>query len=228
MSRSETLTRLRAALQGRMSPELPEALPAFPRFEDPVAVFSERLTLAGGTVLDSRSQGLEECLSRVLREVSAEVIFWEEKATLEKHSIPYTLINHSAFENRDLVLSNHPNQRITFPVLLATRELTLKQVEGVEVSAGSAEVGIAETGTILFRSGRRRSRLLFALPPCRLTLLSAGSIVHSLCEATDSGLRVEESALLTWATGPSRTADIEKRLVIGVHGPGTWFVILTD
>ncbi len=228
MSRSETLTRLRAALQGRMSAELPEDLPALPRFEDPVAVFSERLTLAGGTVLDSRSQGLEECLSRVLREAAAEVIFWEEKETLENHSIPYTLINHSAFENRDLVLSNHPNQRITLPLLLATRELTLNQVEGVEVSAGSAEVGIAETGTILFRSGRRRSRLLFALPPCRLTLLSAGSIVHNLCEATDSGLRVEESALLTWATGPSRTADIEKRLVIGVHGPGTWFVILTD
>ena len=228
MSRSETLTRLRAALQGRMSPELPEDLPALPRFEDPVAVFSERLTLAGGTVLDSRSQGLEECLSRVLREAAAEAIFWEEKETLENHSIPYTLINHSAFENRDLVLSSHPNQQITLPLLLATRELTLNQVEGVEVSAGSAEVGIAETGTILFRSGRRRSRLLFALPPCRLTLLSAGCIVHNLSEATDSGLRVEESALLTWATGPSRTADIEKRLVIGVHGPGTWFVILTD
>ena len=54
MSRSETLTRLRAALQGRMSPELPEALPAFPRFEDPVAVFCERLTVSGGIVLDSR------------------------------------------------------------------------------------------------------------------------------------------------------------------------------
>lgn len=228
MSRSETLTRLRAALQGPMSPELPEDLPALPRFEDPVAVFSERLTLAGGTVLDSRSQGLEECLARVLREAFAEVVFWEEKETLEKHSIPYTIINRSGFENRDLVLSNHPNQQITLPLLLATRELTLNQVEGVEVSAGSAEVGIAETGTILFRSGRRRSRLLFALPPCRLTLLSAGSIVHNLSEATDSGLRVEESALLTWATGPSRTADIEKRLVIGVHGPGTWFVILTD
>ena len=228
MSRSETLTRLRAALRGRMSPELPEDLPAFPRFEDPVAVFCERLTVSGGIVLDSRSAGLEACLSRVLTQANTEVIFWEEKATLDNHSIPYTIVNHSAFENRDLVLSNHPNQRITLPLLLTTREFTLNQVEGVEVSASSAEVGIAETGTILFRSGRRRSRLLFALPPCRLTLLSAGSIVRNLCEATDSGLRVEESALLTWATGPSRTADIEKRLVIGVHGPGTWFVILTD
>ena len=228
MSRSETLTRLRTALRGRRPPELPEELPGLPSFEDPVAVFCERLTRSGGIVLDSRSAGLEGCLSRVLKQADTEVIFWEEKATLDNHSIPYTMVNHSAFENRDLVLSNHPNQRITLPLLLATRELTLNQVEGVEVSAGSAEVGIAETGTILFRSGRRRSRLLFALPPCRLTLLSAGSICHNLSEATDSGLPVEESALLTWATGPSRTADIEKRLVTGVHGPGTWFVILTD
>ena len=227
MSRSETLTRLRAALRGRRSPELPEELPRLPRFEDPVAVFCEQLTLSGGIVLDSRSAGLEACLSRVLTQADTEVIFWEEEATLDNHSIPYKTLNHSAFENRDLVLSNHPNREVSLPLLLATRELTLGQVERVRVSAGSAEVGIAETGTILFRSGRRRSRLLFALPPCRLTLLSAGSIVHNLSEATDSGLRVEESALLTWATGPSRTADIEKRLVTGVHGPGTWFVILT-
>ena len=144
MSRSETLTRLRAALRGRMSPELPEDLPAFPRFEDPVAVFCERLTVSGGIVLDSRSAGLEACLSRVLTQANTEVIFWEEKATLDNHSIPYTIVNHSAFENRDLVLSNHPNQRITLPLLLTTREFTLNQVEGVEVSAGSAEVGIAE------------------------------------------------------------------------------------
>ncbi len=228
MSRSETLARLRSALRGRPSSELPEELPWLPTFEDPAAVFCERLTLSGGIVLDSRSAGLEDCLSRVLTETGAEVIFWEEETTLGNHSIPYKILNPSAFENRDLVLSNHPNGEVSLPLLLATRELTLTQVEKVEISAGSAEVGIAETGTILFRSGRRRSRLLFALPPCRLTLLSVSSIVHNLSEAMDAGLRVEESALLTWATGPSRTADIEKRLVTGVHGPGTWFVILTD
>jgi len=228
VSRSETLARLRSALRGRQASELPEELPQLPRFEDPVAVFCEQLTLSGGIVLDSRSAGLEDCLCRVLTEADAEVIFWEEEETLNNHSIPYKILNHSAFENRDLVLSNHPNREVRLPLLLATRELTLSQVEGVGVSAGSAEVGIAETGTILFRSGRRRSRLLFGLPPCRLTLLSASSIVHNLSEAFDAGLRVEESALLTWATGPSRTADIEKRLVTGVHGPGTWFVVLTD
>ena len=228
MSRSETLARIRAALRGRRPARLPRDLPRLPRFEDPVSVFREQLTRSGGIVLDSRSEGWEACLSKVLKQADSEVIFWEEKATLDNHSIAYKILNQSAFENRQLVFSNHPNQEVSLPLFLAVRELTLNQIEEIEVSAGSAEVGIAETGTILFRSGERRRRLLFGLPPCRLTLLAAGSIVHNLSEATDAGLPVEESSLLTWATGPSRTADIEKRLVKGVHGPGTWFVILTD
>ena len=228
MSRSETLAKLRAALRGRTAARLPKRFPELPRFEDPAAVFAQHLSETGGIVLDSRRMSLEECLSEVLAKAGTSVIVWEERGTLENHSIPFTIRGAEAFEEQNLVVSNHPEARVTFPLRLATSELTVDRVESATLSAGSAEVAIAETGTVLFRSGRRRSRLLFGLPPCRLTLVSRRSIVHNLAQAIDAGLRLEESSLLTWATGPSRTADIEKRLVVGVHGPSSWFVILTD
>ncbi len=228
MSRSETLAKLRVALRGRTPAGLPRGIPELPHFEDPAGVFTRRLTKAGGVVLDARQLGLEKSLSEVLAKAGTGVIVWEERETLEDHSIPFTIRKTEMFEEQNLILSDHPDARVTFPLRLETPELTLKRVESSILSAGSAEVAVAETGTVLFRSGQRRSRLLFGLPPCRLTLVSRRSIVHNLAQALDAGLRLEESSLLTWATGPSRTADIEKRLVIGVHGPGRWFVILTD
>lgn len=228
MSRSETLAKLRTALRGRTAPGLPERIPELPHFEDPAAVFSQHLSETGGIVLDSRQMSLEECLSKVLTKAGTTSIVWEERETLETHSIPFTIRGLEAFEEQTLVFSNHPEARVSFPLRLATSELTVDRIERATLSAGSAEVAIAETGTVLFRSGRRRSRLLFGLAPCRLTLVSRRAIVHNLAQAVDAGLRLEESSLLTWATGPSRTADIEKRLVVGVHGPSSWFVILTD
>ena len=228
MSRSETLATLRKVLVGKNTPELPTNIPKMPRFKAPAETFSKQLKKVGGIVLDSRTMGLEKCLSTILGKAQSEIFVWEGQDTLEAHSIPFSISRAAKKQKQQFILSNHPQGHVIFPLRLSTVELTLERLENTTISAGSADVAIAETGTILFRTGLNRSRLLFGLPPCRLTLVSRRSIVHNLSQAINAGLQLEESSLITLTTGPSRTADIEKRLVVGVHGPGRWFVILTD
>jgi L-lactate dehydrogenase complex protein LldG len=91
--------------------------------------------------------------------------------------------------------------------------------------------GVAETGSVLVASGEGEARMATTLPPRYIAILRAAQIVPNLRAA----LRVVKNlygaafpANLTMVTGPSRTADIELSLTIGVHGPGQVDVILVE
>ena len=122
--------------------------------------------------MDSRIMGLEKCLSTILRKAQSEIFVWEGQETLDAHSIPFSVSRTTESSKQQFISSNHPQKHVTFPLRLSTVELTLERLENTTISAGSADVAIAETGTILFRTGHNRSRLLFGLAPCRLTLVS--------------------------------------------------------
>jgi L-lactate dehydrogenase complex protein LldG len=101
-----------------------------------------------------------------------------------------------------------------------------------EVSAGltGAHAAIAETGSIVLAGGEGRALSASLLPEIHMAVLHARQIYSNLEQVfSDSGLgdKGEKSAaeILTAASaaavisGPSRTADIEMTLTIGVHGP---------
>lgn len=98
-----------------------------------------------------------------------------------------------------------------------------------DVGISQAQAGIAETGTLLLDSSRERHRLVSLVPPVHIAILKASQIVETLGEAL-AILRREEkvSPIVTLVTGPSRTADIELTLAIGVHGPQELFVIVNQ
>lgn len=85
-----------------------------------------------------------------------------------------------------------------------------------------ADLAIAETGTVMLRTGLDRPRLASLAPPIHVLLLSKGDIVPHLENAMDRFGAGRTSVLIT---GPSRTADIEGVLVRGVHGPGQLIVV---
>jgi L-lactate dehydrogenase complex protein LldG len=89
------------------------------------------------------------------------------------------------------------------------------------------QAGIAETGTLVLDSSKERHRLVSLVPPVHIAILGASQIVGTLGEALVILRRDEQvSPIVTLVTGPSRTADIELTLAIGVHGPQELFVIL--
>ncbi len=93
-----------------------------------------------------------------------------------------------------------------------------------EVGVTGADYGIAESGSLVWRAAPDRPRAGSLLPPVHVALLGADRILADLFELFD---RVDPlPTALTLATGPSRSADIEMSLAVGVHGPGVVHVVL--
>jgi L-lactate dehydrogenase complex protein LldG len=90
-----------------------------------------------------------------------------------------------------------------------------------------SSAGLAESGSVVLRHHSGRSRLVSALPSVHVALVRVDRIYRSLADwARLYPDGPEGTANLVIVTGPSRTADIEQHLNIGVHGPKHLHVVL--
>jgi len=99
----------------------------------------------------------------------------------------------------------------------------------IDVGITTAQAAIAETGTLVLDSSRERNRLVSLVPPVHIAIVDASTIFQTLGEALafihqDGNI----SPAVTFITGPSRTADIELTLAVGVHGPQELYIIVND
>jgi L-lactate dehydrogenase complex protein LldF len=95
----------------------------------------------------------------------------------------------------------------------------------IRVGITGAFCAVAETGSILVKNGEGSPLQASLLPEIHIAILRLSDIVPSLADALPL---VHGSASAVFITGPSRTADIEMTLTIGVHGPGELHVFLVD
>jgi L-lactate dehydrogenase complex protein LldG len=96
-----------------------------------------------------------------------------------------------------------------------------------QVGITAADYLIARTGSILLRTISAGGRRLSVLPPIHIVLAETGQLVHSLDEALISLKNIKDfCSYATIISGPSRTSDIEKQLVLGAHGPKRLIVLL--
>jgi len=106
----------------------------------------------------------------------------------------------------------------------------LRAIDKAEVGISKAAFAIAETGTIVEFTTNDALRLVSSLPGIHIAIIKAEEIVEKLKEATtpirDFYAQNPENGVVTFISGPSRTADIEMRLTLGVHGPETSHVIV--
>lgn len=110
--------------------------------------------------------------------------------------------------------------------------------EGRQDTAASAAVGvtgvdavIAETASVALVPRKGMSRQASLLPPVHVAVAYADQVVTTLDDALTLRLaELEEAEEATWymnlVSGPSRTADIEQTLVVGVHGPGVVYLVV--
>jgi L-lactate dehydrogenase complex protein LldG len=90
-----------------------------------------------------------------------------------------------------------------------------------------ALAGLADTGTLVMVGSPARPLTASLLPEIHVALLRVSELVPSLPDALRRP-EVRASAAAVLITGPSRTADIEMTLTIGVHGPKEVIVFLID
>ena len=95
-----------------------------------------------------------------------------------------------------------------------------------DVGITTAQAAIAETGTLVLDSTRERHRFVSLVPPVHIAIVDASKIFETLGEVLAFIHKTEMSPAITFVTGPSRTADIELTLTIGVHGPQELYVII--
>lgn len=105
-----------------------------------------------------------------------------------------------------------------------------ENLEKAQAAITTCEALIARTGSVLV-SSQRNSRTLSIWPPVHIIVAKKSQLVSELKD----GLQVTRNrygksipSMLSFISGPSRTADIENTLVIGAQGPTELFVFLID
>jgi L-lactate dehydrogenase complex protein LldG len=96
-------------------------------------------------------------------------------------------------------------------------------IEGAGVSR--ALYGLADTGSVVLGASPDEPRARSLLPYVHVSLLREDRILPGLEELFEA-LGGELPSALAIVTGPSRSADIEQKLAVGVHGPGEVHVVL--
>ena len=206
-SRARILARLRAAVprhQAELAPAPRRAAAQAPRPAEVEARFIERLEAARSTV--ERVASLAEVPAAVARYLAGQ-------------NLPARL--HLAPELKD---------RVDFGGSAVTVVDALPVEDGWAVLAGCV-AGVAETGTFVAASGPDRDQRLNYLAETLIVVVGAGQIVAAY-EDVWNGLRVragnEAPRLVSFITGPSRTADIEQTIEWGAHGPRRLHVLISD
>lgn len=119
-------------------------------------------------------------------------------------------------------------------VKLARREMR-KYFSEADIGISGANFAVAESGTLVLVSNEGNARLVTSLPPIHIAIVTTEKFVETLEEATalvktliaaSSGMKM--TSYISFITGPSRTTDIEKELIIGVHGPQEVHIIILD
>lgn len=186
-------------------------------------------------VQDDSTSFLIETFGRNLEAVGGHCFLVHSEAdVVETLNGIISTLQDSPLRGRRIALSNEPS----LERLMSSIEMGLEQVSfspsaadlfGYDVGISTAQAAIAETGTLMLNSDAERHRLVSLVPPVHIAIVNAADICLTLGEAlAAAGQGSDLSPTITFITGPSRTADIELTLAIGVHGPQELYVIINE
>ncbi len=215
-------TSLRQSLLPAASPQHPGPFlgysfaPDLP-LEDKIGSFSRELTALSGQVHlpADETQAVSLVLEILYSHQADRIIAWD-KACLELPALGPAL-EKARVRVEDSRLAPFKAERLE----------RLAALDDVRVGLSGAQGGLADTGSLALISGPGQGRLASLLPPVHIALLPARNLYPSLPAFLAAHPDVTgEGSNLVLITGPSRTADIEMTLAMGVHGPRDIHVVI--
>lgn len=130
---------------------------------------------------------------------------------------------------KDALLEAQAEHNVTFWNEQGDKQELIAAAERADVGFTIAEHGLAETGSIVLYNRGNAGRLVSLLPSQSANILLAKDVVPRITQVlAQLPGRVEEYSCINFVTGPSRSADIEMDLSIGVHGPGHFVLFLVE
>lgn len=191
--------------------------------EQLVEQFERELQQLGGEVI--RVPSLEELPTAIhtwLSNIEAKnIISWDPDGKIGE-IMKEALLNREQYRNCE-------QTNVTFWNEKGDKQQLTQEAERADVGFTIAEHGLSETGTIVLYNRGNSGRLVSLLPSLSANILLAKDVVPRITQVlAQMDGRVEEYSCVNFITGPSRSADIEMDLSIGVHGPGHLVVFLVE
>lgn len=187
----------------RAIPPVPGRMPARPAGEPAaeMAAVLDEIGKLGGKTQQLTAERLPDALARLVEEESV------GKATLW----PTTELRELGVERMLVGLG----------VEIISPHADKHMIAGCDLGITGADAAFPETGTLLLRSTPDRPRVVSLVPRVHLAIISPKIVLPDLSPAFE---QVKGEGYWVFVTGPSRTADIELTVTIGVHGPKALYV----
>jgi L-lactate dehydrogenase complex protein LldG len=224
-AREEMLSRIKAALKTeapRKASSVPTAQTSRAvgeRREDLIEQFEAELTRIGGHLFRAESvEAASEYVEQLARAAGARRVIGWDSPLIDKIARVDALEKIGVEFLRDRAGEG-------------AHEFIKKAIAS-DIGITTVDYALAETGTLVLISGAGRARSASLVPPIHVGVVEARQIISGLDDLfrllaeTGNGSDRDLASAITFITGPSRTADIEMTLVVGVHGPQQLHVIL--
>jgi L-lactate dehydrogenase complex protein LldG len=131
----------------------------------------------------------------------------------------------TAWTTPDLTALDVSGSLKTLGVEFVSPHADMRLVAECELGITGVDAALPETGTILLRSSPEKPRVVSLLPRVHLAILRRAALRADLHQALAEMKHDGHGVLVT---GPSRTADIQLKITLGVHGPKSLYVWLLD
>jgi L-lactate dehydrogenase complex protein LldF len=189
-------------------------------------------------VTKSKSMATEEIeLNQYLEGLGVEVVETDlgERMVQLTHTHPSHLIAPAIHLTKEDAANVFGTEPTVDAIQKHARESLRQKFIEATVGISGANIAIAETGTIVLVTNEGNADLTTTLPPVHIAVFGFDKIVATLDDAVAilrmlprSGTGQIISSYVNWITGPSRSADIEQSLTIGVHGPREMHCVILD